>query len=69
MEDIIAQNYAASFTSEQLLRHEMEVVLRLLSTGMSWTEVRQEVLSRNLFQSRRMSTAQTYLTWAANWIR
>ncbi len=62
MVDMATQNYVASFTSERLLRHEMEVVLLLLANGMSWTEVRQDVLSRNLFQARRMSTAMTYLT-------
>ncbi len=62
MEDMTTQGYAASFTSERLLRREIETVLRLQATGLTWTEVRKEVLTRNLFQARRTSTAQTYLT-------
>lgn len=62
MEDMTRQGYAASFTSERSLRHEVEVVLRLSANGMSWIDVRKEVLARNLFQVRRTSTAQTYLT-------
>lgn len=62
MEDMTTQGYAASFTSERLLRRELETVLRLHAAGLAWTEVRQEVLARNLFQARRTSTARTYLT-------
>jgi len=62
MPDMTAQDYAASFTSERLLRTEIEVVLRLLAKGLAWSEVRREVLAGNLFQARRTSTAATYLT-------
>lgn len=62
MPDLTVQGYAASFTSERLLRVEIEVVLRLLAKGLSWSEVRHEVLAGNLFQTRRTSTATTYLT-------
>ena len=61
MEDMTTQGYATSFTSERLLRRELETVLRLQAAGLAWTDVRQEVLARNLFQARRTSTAQTYL--------
>ena len=61
MPDMTTQGYAASFTSERLLRLEIETVLRLLAGGLSWSEVRQQVLGHNLFQTRRTSTAQTYL--------
>lgn len=62
MPDMTVQGYAASFTSERLLRTEIEVVLRLLGKGLTWSEVRREVLAGNLFQARRTSTATTYLT-------
>jgi len=62
MKGMVKQDYAASFTSERLLLLEVEIVLRLLADGLSWAQVRHEVLARNLFQARRTSTAQTYLT-------
>lgn len=61
MQDMTKQGYAGSFMSERPLRHEIEVVLRLIASGLAWTDVRRDVLSRNLFQVRRTSTAQTHL--------
>jgi hypothetical protein len=57
----MSQGYTASFLSERPLNHEVEVVLRLLASGLDWSQVRHEVFEKNLFQLRRTSTAETYL--------
>lgn len=56
-----SQGYTLSFLSERPLRHEMEIALRLLASGLTWPEARREVLEKNLFQVRRTSTAETCL--------
>ncbi|MCL6598120.1 MAG: DUF1819 family protein [Alicyclobacillus macrosporangiidus] len=55
------QPYTLSFLSERPLRREMDVVLALLTSGRTWSEVRGEVLEKDLFQVRRPDTAETRL--------
>jgi len=53
--------YSGSLTSERTLRHEMRIALSLIQETSDWTAVRREVIDKNLFQTRRLRTATTYL--------
>lgn len=53
--------YSASMTAERTLRHEMRIALSLLLETLDWTVVRRQILEQNLFQTRSLRTATTYL--------